>query len=281
MIFLGFIGIIKLFERTLFDCYKVPTKKGQSRGFHRRKKGCYVAYRWFQRISLLLWGVHTVLLPDLLHIRVEKTIAYEIAEALLAVKAVQLRPEKPFQWASGWKSPIYCDNRITLSYPAVRSLIKENLVKLVQHQFPTVSCIAGVATAGIPQGALVADALALPFLYVRASPKSHGLENLIEGKAEPDAQIVVIEDLISTGSSSLKAAEALRQAGYKVLGMAAVFTYNFQVAHDNFQAAGLPFYALSNYDELVACALEKGLIDKNMIATLQAWRVAPDTWGQS
>lgn len=211
---------------------------------------------------------------------VKNTTSSLIAEALLEVQAVKLSPEKPFQWASGWKSPIYCDNRITLSYPRVRTLIKEKLVELIQLQFPSVSCIAGVATAGIPQGALVADLMELPFLYVRSSPKSHGMQNLIEGIADKNAKIVVIEDLISTGGSSLKAAEALRQAGYNVLGMAAVFTYNFQVAVDNFQTADLPFYALSNYDDLIQSALEKGIVKPNIIETLQAWRLSPQTWKQ-
>jgi orotate phosphoribosyltransferase len=209
---------------------------------------------------------------------VKNTTSSLIAEALLKVQAVKLSPEQPFQWASGWKSPIYCDNRITLSYPQVRTLIKEKLVELIQLQFPSVSCIAGVATAGIPQGALVADLMKLPFLYVRSSPKSHGMQNLIEGTADKNAKIVVIEDLISTGGSSLKAAEALRQAGYNVLGMAAVFTYNFQVAVDNFQAADLPFYALSNYDDLIQIALEKGIIEEKLTKTLQAWRLSPHTW---
>lgn len=208
----------------------------------------------------------------------KNTTSSLIAEALLKVQAVKLSPEQPFQWASGWKSPIYCDNRITLSYPQVRTLIKEKLVELIQLQFPSVSCIAGVATAGIPQGALVADLMKLPFLYVRSSPKSHGMQNLIEGTADKNAKIVVIEDLISTGGSSLKAAEALRQAGYNVLGMAAVFTYNFQVAVDNFQAADLPFYALSNYDDLIQIALEKGIIEEKLTKTLQAWRLSPHTW---
>lgn len=211
---------------------------------------------------------------------VKNTTSSLIAEALLEVQAVKLSPEKPFRWASGWKSPIYCDNRITLSYPKVRTLIKEKLVELIQLQFPSVSCIAGVATAGIPQGALVADLMELPFLYVRSSPKSHGMQNLIEGIADKNAKIVVIEDLISTGGSSLKAAEALRQAGYNVLGMAAVFTYNFQVAVDNFQTADLPFYALSNYDDLIQSALEKGIVKPNIIETLQAWRLSPQTWKQ-
>ena len=210
----------------------------------------------------------------------KNTTSSLIAEALLEVQAVKLSPEQPFQWASGWKSPIYCDNRITLSYPKVRTLIKEKLVELIQLQFPSVSCIAGVATAGIPQGALVADLMELPFLYVRSSPKSHGMQNLIEGTADKNAKIVVIEDLISTGGSSLKAAEVLRQAGYNVLGMAAVFTYNFQVAVDNFQAADLPFYALSNYDDLIQSALEKGIIEQKLIETLQAWRLSPQTWKQ-
>lgn len=208
------------------------------------------------------------------------SIAAEVAKKLLEIQAIRLQPEKPFTWASGWKSPIYCDNRLSLSFPEVRTLIKECLTQAVQHFFPTVEAIAGVATAGIPQGALLANELSLPFLYVRSKPKGHGMENTIEGKVVPNQKVVVVEDLISTGGSSLKAVEDLRQAGFDVLGMVAIFSYGFDVADKNFSEAGVPLICLSNYDALLPQAVEKNYIDESTLNSLSDWRKNPSAWMQ-
>lgn len=210
----------------------------------------------------------------------EMTRAARIAEALLTIGAIRLSPDKPFKWASGWYSPIYCDNRLSLSFPEVRSQVKEGLLEIIRDKFPQVQAIAGVATAGIPQGALLAEALNLPFLYVRPKPKDHGMENLIEGKIESGQQVVVIEDLISTGGSSLKAVEALKDAGAKVLGMAAIFTYGFPLAEDNFKKAGVTLYTLSHYSALLEMATAKKHIPAEALKTLEEWRQAPDKWKQ-
>lgn len=203
----------------------------------------------------------------------------EIAGYLLECKAIKLQPSKPFRWASGWNSPIYCDNRVTLSYPAIRSAIRDGFVALIKEKFPQVNKIAGVATGAIAQGALVADAMQLPFIYVRAAPKDHGLANLIEGEIRPSDRIVVIEDLISTGGSSLKAVDAIRAEGVEVLGMAAIFTYGFEKAEDAFAASHCTLYTLSNYNALVEKALETGYIEPGMLDTLKTWRVNPGAWG--
>jgi orotate phosphoribosyltransferase len=205
--------------------------------------------------------------------------AQKVAEALLRIEAVRLRPQNPFKWSSGWLSPIYCDNRLTLSYPELRTLIKNALAQLVKEHFPGVEAIAGVATAGIPQGALLADVLELPFVYVRASPKGHGMENLIEGKTTPGQKVVLVEDLISTGGSSLNAAAALKKAGFDVEGMVAIFTYGFEIADRNFKEAGVALHCLSNYSALVQVALDKGYIKDDVLASLAAWREQPETWG--
>ncbi|WP_210490548.1 orotate phosphoribosyltransferase [Rufibacter aurantiacus] len=205
--------------------------------------------------------------------------AAQIAAYLLETQAVRLRPEQPFKWSSGWNSPIYCDNRVTLSYPHIRSYIKNALAEAIQQQFPGVQAIAGVATAGIAQGALVADILNLPYLYVRPEPKSHGMGNQIEGKLQPGQRVVLIEDLISTGGSSLKAAKAVQAAGGEVIGMAAIFTYGFAQADENFSAAGIPTICLSNYNALLETAATQGYISQEAIATLEQWRKAPETWG--
>lgn len=207
-------------------------------------------------------------------------ISRHTARQLLSIGAIRLRPEQPFTWASGWKSPIYCDNRLSLSYPEVRLFIKRALTQLVTREHPHVEAIAGVATAGIPQGALIADALNLPFAYVRSSPKGHGMENLIEGYLPEGRKVVVVEDLVSTGGSSLKAAEALRQGGCQVLGMVSIFTYGFDVAQQNFAAAGLPLHSLSNYDLLIEEAQAMGIIGKAELESLQEWRRQPDRWKQ-
>jgi orotate phosphoribosyltransferase len=204
--------------------------------------------------------------------------AAEVAKSLLEIEAVKLSPAQPFQWASGWKSPIYCDNRMTLSYPKVRSIIRDGLAALIREHFPKADGIAGVATAGIPQGALVADVLNLPMFYVRPKPKDHGMGNQIEGKVLPGQKVVVIEDLISTGGSSLKAVEALKAANVEVLGMVAIFTYGFEVATNNFAQANIPLYTLSNYNELIKEAIQLGYIKPEALDALQAWRKAPEVW---
>jgi len=204
--------------------------------------------------------------------------AHTIAEALLKIGAIKLNTDKPFTWSSGWKSPIYCDNRLSLSFPEVRNLVKNSLTKNIQKHFPNAEAIAGVATAGIPQGALVADTLNLPFVYVRPKPKDHGMENLIEGKVEKGQRVVIIEDLISTGGSSLKAAEALQEAGLKIEGMISVFTYGFDVADENFKKAKIKLICLSDYNHLVEFALKNNQVTDEQLVYLKAWRVDPANW---
>lgn len=204
--------------------------------------------------------------------------AAEVARMLLQIRAIKLSVENPFTWASGWKSPIYCDNRLALSYPDVRTYIKERISEAVQLNFPATECIGGVATAGIPQGVLVADRLGLPFVYVRPKPKEHGLTNSIEGKVVTGQKIVVIEDLVSTGGSSLKAAESLSSAGFEVLGMISIFTYGFPVATENFKTRNLPLIALCDYAQLIETALSLNYIDENQLEHLGKWRVAPELW---
>ncbi|MFN3405986.1 MAG: orotate phosphoribosyltransferase [Cytophagaceae bacterium] len=204
--------------------------------------------------------------------------AEKISSALLKTGAVKLRPESPFKWASGWNSPIYCDNRMTLSFPEVRTLIKNELLSLIKKQFADAEAIAGVATAGIPQGALIADALNLPFIYVRPKPKDHGMENLIEGKITEGQKVVVVEDLISTGGSSLKAVDALRDSKFNVLGMAAIFTYGFTVADENFKKSQVKLFTLTDYSALVKQALEEKLIPQEQLQSLEDWRKDPGNW---
>ncbi|MGL5317908.1 MAG: orotate phosphoribosyltransferase [Bacteroidales bacterium] len=208
-----------------------------------------------------------------------KNLEHLVAEKLLKVKAVKLQPANPFTWASGWKSPIYCDNRKTLSYPAVRNFIKIELARTVLEQFPEVEAVAGVATGAIAQGALVADQMGLPFVYVRSAPKDHGLENLIEGDLRPGQKVVVIEDLISTGGSSLKAVEALRKNGCEVVGMVAIFTYDFAVANQRFKDANVRLLTLSNYNAVVEEALNISYIAESEVETLKEWRRDPAKWG--
>ena len=207
-----------------------------------------------------------------------KTIERLLAEKLLEISAVKLQPANPFVWASGWNSPIYTDNRRTLSYPALRSFIKVELSRLIMENFGKVDAIAGVATGAIAQGALVADILGLPYVYVRSAPKDHGLENLIEGNLNPGQKVVVIEDLISTGGSSLKAVEAIRNVGCEVIGMAAIFTYGFPVAIKKFKAAKVELITFSNYNSVLEVALETNYIQERDIATLQEWRKDPANW---
>jgi orotate phosphoribosyltransferase len=203
-----------------------------------------------------------------------------VAKKLLEIHAIKLKVETPFTWASGWKSPIYCDNRLSLSFPEVRSYIKRKLVEVIEHHFNDVEVIAGVATAGIPQGALVADMINIPFIYVRSKPKGHGMENMIEGKIMPGKKVVVIEDLVSTGGSSLKAVEALRKAGFTVLGMVSIFTYGFPVAEENFRKAKVKLITLSDYNELIDEALKLNYVTKNQISSLKKWREQPEVWGK-
>ena len=200
---------------------------------------------------------------------------------LLQSKAIKLEPAKPFTWASGWKSPIYCDNRITLSYPEIRTAIRDAFVTKIKTYFPAVEAIVGVATGAIAQGVLVAEELNLPFAYVRSAPKAHGMGNLIEGKVELNQKVVVIEDLVSTGGSSLQAVEALRSAGAIVLGMAAIFTYQFKIAVDNFKTSNCDLVTLTNYDELIDLALSTNYIQSEQVPVLKDWRLNPDTWKQN
>lgn len=211
----------------------------------------------------------------------QKESALKIASSLLQIEAIKLSVDNPFTWASGWKSPIYCDNRLSLSFPAIRSYIKNALVEAVKTQFPQAEAIAGVATAGIPQGALLAEALDLPFLYVRSKPKGHGMTNLIEGKAVAGQKVVVIEDLVSTGGSSIKAAKDLQAAGIEVLGMLAIFTYGFPIADENFKAANIALHTLSNYTVMLEEALKSGYINEEDLTTLNEWRQSPSTWKQA
>ena len=205
--------------------------------------------------------------------------ALKVAEFLLQVKAVKLQPNNPYTWASGWKSPIYCDNRVTLSFPQVRTYIRQQFVDAIMEKFGKPDVIAGVATGGIAQGALVAQEMGLPFVYVRSEAKKHGLTNMIEGIIEKGQSVVVIEDLISTGGSSLKAVEALREVGCDVKGMAAIFTYGFKTATDNFEKAKCELITLSNYDTMIAQALQSNYITDKDLLSLQAWRENPAEWG--
>ena len=206
------------------------------------------------------------------------TLEKIFAEKLLAVKAIKLQPTNPFTWASGWKSPFYCDNRKTLSYPELRNFVKIEIGRLIAERFPEADAIAGVATGAIPQGALVADLLNLPFVYVRSKPKDHGLENLIEGELRPGMKVVVVEDLISTGGSSLKAVEAIRRDGCEVIGMVAAYTYGFPVAEKAFKDAKVPLVTLTNYEAVMEVALRTGYIEEKDVATLNEWRKDPAHW---
>ena len=206
--------------------------------------------------------------------------AKKTAEYLLQIKAIKLQPSNPFTWASGWKSPIYCDNRKTLSFPEVRSFIRESFASMVKDIYPQAEMIAGVATGAIAHGALAADKLGLPFIYVRSEAKEHGLGNQIEGYFEKGQKVVVIEDLISTGGSSLNAVKVLRESGCEVLGMAAIFTYEFKKATDSFAAAECRLNTLSNYSVLVDTAVKTGYIGEAEVETLKKWRLDPSVWGK-
>ncbi|MCR9264840.1 MAG: orotate phosphoribosyltransferase [Flavobacteriaceae bacterium] len=208
----------------------------------------------------------------------DKGIAKKTAELLLQINAIKLEPENPFTWASGWKSPIYCDNRVMLSYPEIRNFVREEMAKQVENLYGKPDVIAGVATGAIGIGILVAEALGLPFIYVRPEPKSHGRQNQIEGYLEHGQNVVVIEDLISTGKSSLNAVKALKEQGAHVKGMVAIFTYGFPVATDNFEKEDVELHTLSDYDHLIEQASETHYIKESQLKTLLQWRVDPQQW---
>ena len=204
----------------------------------------------------------------------------EVTEKLLEINTIKIQPNNPFTWASGWKSPIYCDNRKILSYPETRTFIRDQFVEVIRAKYPEAEVIAGVATGAIAIGVLVAEQLGLPFIYVRSKPKGHGLENLIEGDLKPFQKVVIIEDLVSTGISSLKAAEAVNNFGGDVVGMVSIFTYNFPHAKENFRKAGIELTSLSRYQILIDLSLEKGEITKDQIDSLMEWREDPANWGK-
>lgn len=208
-------------------------------------------------------------------------IELKVAEFLLQIKAIKLQPNNPFTWASGWKSPIYCDNRVTLSHPSIRTYIRQKLTQLIQEEFGSVDLIAGVATAGIPQGVLVAQELGLPFAYVRAKAKEHGTGSLIEGEIVEGQRVVVVEDLVSTGKSSLQAVNALKDAGLSVAGLVSIFTYGFDIAEENFKEAKCRFATLSNYNTLIEYAAENSFIAQSDVDILNQWRRNPSEWGQT
>ena len=207
-------------------------------------------------------------------------IEQKIAEFLLQIKAIKLEPTNPFTWASGLKSPIYCDNRITLSYPTIRTYIRQKFSEVIHEEIGSIDMISGVATAGIPQGVLVAQDLGLPFTYVRSSAKGHGRQNLIEGEVVDGQRVVVIEDLVSTGKSSLAAVQALRDAGCNVVALLSIFSYNLPVAEENFKNAKCRFISLSNYDALVRYAAENQFINENERSLLDSWRLDPEKWSE-
>jgi len=209
-----------------------------------------------------------------------KDTAKKTAELLLQVKAIKLSPSKPFQWASGWKSPIYCDNRVTLSYPSVRIFLKEEIAKIVELEYGKPDVIAGVATGAIAIGILVAQELGVPFVYVRPEPKKHGRKNQIEGYLESGQNVVVIEDLISTGKSSLNAVDALKEEGAVVKGMVAIFSYGFEIASNNFKEKNVSLKTLSNYENILEQALDSNYISDKELVTLQSWRSNPSEWNQ-
>ena len=211
--------------------------------------------------------------------QVDSTAA-KIAEYLLEINAVKLSPSAPFTWTSGWKSPIYSDNRLSLSHPKVRDFIKKELGILVQSKFANAQAVIGVATVGIAPGALLADELNLPFGYVRSEAKKHGMGKQVEGDIKPGQKVVVVEDLVSTGKSSLQAIQSLREYGCEVLGMVSIFTYGFDAAKLAFEDAKCPYFSLSNYDVLVDVAANKNIIQKEQMSVLAEWRKSPSTWGQ-
>ncbi|MCA1920087.1 MAG: orotate phosphoribosyltransferase [Flavobacterium piscis] len=209
-----------------------------------------------------------------------KDTAEKTAELLLQINAIKLNPENPFTWASGWKSPIYCDNRLILSFPSIRNYVRDEFAKNIEKQFGKPDVIAGVATGAIGVGILVAESLGLPFVYVRPEAKKHGRQNQVEGFLQKGQNVVVVEDLISTGNSSLMAVEALRNEGANIKGMAAIFTYGFNVAEENFKNANIDLYTLSNYENLLDLAVQKQYITEDQQSTLLEWNESPSTWGK-
>ena len=208
----------------------------------------------------------------------DTSVAEHIARMFLEIGVVQLNTQEPYTWASGWKSPIYCDGRISLSYPPVRSYIKQELVTVIEQRFSEADAVAGVATAGIPQGVLAADQLNLPFMYVRPNPKAHGMTNMVEGEVVKGQKVIVIEDLVSTGGSSLKAIAALEIMGLEVIGLISVFTYGFDTARQAFANANIPFVSLCSYDILLKEAVDQDLVSISELSSLRDWREAPDAW---
>ncbi|MBN8577671.1 MAG: orotate phosphoribosyltransferase [Cyclobacteriaceae bacterium] len=211
-------------------------------------------------------------------VTIDTITAGPVAAKLLEIGAIKINYKQPFTWSSGWKSPIYCDNRLALSFPHIRTYIKDRLAETIALHFNGTECIAGVATAGIPQGALVADLLGLPFIYVRPKPKEHGMGNQIEGKLDKGTRVVLVEDLISTGGSSLKAAQAVQQAGGRVEGMAAIFTYGFDTATKNFTEAKIPLVCLSDFNHLLTEAVRNRYLDEDQLIYVKSWRLDPANW---
>jgi orotate phosphoribosyltransferase len=207
-----------------------------------------------------------------------ESVQIEVTKKLLEINTIKIQPENPFTWASGWKSPIYCDNRKILSYPKTRTYIRDRFVDVIREKYPHAEVIAGVATGAIAIGVLVAEVLELPFIYIRSKPKDHGLENLIEGDLTPNQKVVIIEDLVSTGTSSLKAAEAVTNFGGDVIGMVSIFTYNFKKAKDNFKKAKIELTSLSRYQILIDTAVEIGEVTSDQVETLMQWREDPANW---
>ena len=209
----------------------------------------------------------------------EKSVAKKVASYLLEIEAIKLKPSEPFTWASGWKSPIYCDNRLSLSFPKVRKYITKELTTIIKNNYENIDCIAGVATAGLPQGTLVADQLELPFSYIRSSAKKHGMTNKIEGKIDEGEKVVLIEDLISTGGSSIDAALALKDINATPLAIVSIFTYGFPIAETNLANANISLLSLCNYDTLIEVAKEENKISESQIEDLKSWKDAPEKWG--
>lgn len=205
-------------------------------------------------------------------------IRAKVAQILLDTRAVKISYENYFTWSSGWNSPIYCDNRVLLSYPEYRNYLKESLASLIKEKFPEVTAIVGVATAGIPMGALIADHLGLPYAYCRPEPKSHGLKKQLEGELSKDAKVIVFEDLISTGKSSIAVVNFLRENNYNILGVSAIFTYGFPKAKENFEQINCPTLTLSDYDQLIEEAIESNYIQQENLESLKSWRTSPETW---
>jgi orotate phosphoribosyltransferase len=209
-----------------------------------------------------------------------ESIQIEVTKKLLEINTIKIQPSNPFTWASGWKSPIYCDNRKILSYPKTRTFIRDRFVDLISDKYPEAEVIAGVATGAIAIGVLVAEVLQLPFIYIRSKPKGHGLENLIEGDLIPNQKVVIVEDLVSTGVSSLNAANAVIENGADVIGMVSIFTYNFPHAKENFKKAGIELTSLSRYEVLIDTAVELGEVTPEQVETLMQWREDPANWGK-